>query len=63
MRERADADAKTTTRKIKREQVNGDLKERTKPELLDLAAAVEVEGRTTMTKAELVKAIDKEAAR
>ena len=63
VRQRADTDAKTTTRKIKREQVNGDLKERTKPELLDLAAAVEVEGRTTMTKAELVKAIDKESAR
>ena len=38
---------------------NGDLGEHTKHELLELAAAIDIEGRTTMSKAELVSAIEK----
>jgi hypothetical protein len=39
--------------------LNGDLESHTKAELLDLAAAMDIEGRTTMTKAELLSAIEK----
>ena len=38
-------------------RANGELKDRTKAELLELAAAIDVEGRTNMTKAELIAAI------
>jgi hypothetical protein len=38
--------------------LNGDLRAHTKAELLDLAAAMDIEGRTGMTKAELVSAIE-----
>ncbi|HEX2504198.1 MAG TPA: Rho termination factor N-terminal domain-containing protein, partial [Miltoncostaeaceae bacterium] len=34
-----------------------DLSDKTKPELLDLAASLEIEGRSGMTKDELVKAV------
>jgi colicin import membrane protein len=37
--------------------VNGDLESHSKAELLELAAAMDLEGRTTLTKAELVSAI------
>jgi colicin import membrane protein len=37
--------------------VNGDLELRSKAELLELAAAMDVEGRTNLTKAELISAI------
>jgi colicin import membrane protein len=42
--------------------VNGDLESRSKAELLELAAAMDVEGRTNLTKAELISAI-KQASR
>jgi colicin import membrane protein len=38
---------------------NGDLESHTKAELLDVAAAMDIEGRTAMTKAELISAIEK----
>jgi colicin import membrane protein len=40
--------------------INGDLGSHTKAELLDLAAAMDIEGRTAMTKAELISAIEEE---
>jgi hypothetical protein len=40
--------------------IDGDLESHTKVELLDLAAALDIEGRTAMTKAELISAIEKE---
>jgi colicin import membrane protein len=39
--------------------INGDLESRSKAELLDLAAAIDVEGRTNLTKAELITEIKK----
>jgi Rho termination factor, N-terminal domain len=36
---------------------NGDLEARSKTELLELAAAVDIEGRANLTKAELISAI------
>lgn len=49
--------AKQTARRLQSKDANGDLAEHTKAELLDLAATVDVDGRSQMTKSELVAAI------
>jgi colicin import membrane protein len=54
-----EATAKDTARRLRSDQVNGDLESRSKPELLDLAAAIDIEGRTAMSKSELISAIEK----
>lgn len=59
IRESARETAKEAAREMRSPEVSGDLKSRTKEELLDLAAAIDVEGRTRMTKAELISAIKK----
>lgn len=46
---------------VRVEATNGDLESQSKAELLDLAASMEIEGRTTMSKAELISAITKAA--
>ena len=43
----AEATAKDTAQRLRSRQVNGDLDSHTKAELLDLAAAIDIEGRTT----------------
>jgi colicin import membrane protein len=58
LRERSEARAKSTTQELKR-AANGNLESYNKPELLDLASSIGIEGRTNMTKAELVDAIGK----
>ena len=55
--ERAAASAKTAAQRLRSDQGNGDLASHKKDELLELAAAIDIEGRTTMTKAELISAI------
>ena len=59
LRQRSEATAKQTARKLESNPTNGDLKAYNKPELLQLAAGIGIEGRTTMTKDELVNAIAK----
>src|SRR5215211_7754215 len=51
--------AKDTTQRLAGNEIDGDLESRSKAELLDLAAAVDIEGRTNLTKAELVSEIKK----
>jgi colicin import membrane protein len=46
---------------VRVETTDGDLESQSKAELLDLAASMEIEGRTTMSKAELISAITKAA--
>jgi colicin import membrane protein len=46
-----------TSRRLDRRPINGDLESQTKGELLDLAAAMDIEGRANLTKAELISAI------
>ncbi len=58
IRERPKATAKDTARRLDQE-ANGGLESYHKPELVELAAAIGIEGRTTMTKSELVDAIAK----
>ena len=55
----AEQDARRATRRFKHEQPNGSLKSQTKPELLDLASGLDIDGRSNMTKAELVDAINR----
>jgi colicin import membrane protein len=57
LREDLVAAAKQTVRELNRNPRNGGLKSYNKPELLELAASIGVEGRTNMTKGELVKVI------
>jgi colicin import membrane protein len=58
LRERSEATAKSTAQELKR-GTNGNLESYNKPELIDLASSMGIEGRTNMTKAELVDAIAK----
>jgi colicin import membrane protein len=51
------ATAKETARELQRDPTNGGLESYNKPELVELAASIGIEGRTEMTKAELVDAI------
>ncbi|HET9545690.1 MAG TPA: Rho termination factor N-terminal domain-containing protein, partial [Gaiellaceae bacterium] len=61
LHERAAAAAKRTARGLDRETVDGGLDAYKKPELVELAASIGIENRTTMTKSELVDAITKAA--
>ena len=58
LRERAAAAAKQTARELELETIDG-LDSYRKPELVELAAGIGIEGRTTMTKSELLDAITK----
>ncbi len=49
--------AKRAARDLQSDKFDLDLDSQTKAELLDLAAAMQIDGRTTMTKAELITAI------
>ena len=53
------ATAEDTAQRLDSRQINGDLESHTKAELLDLAAAIDIERRTTLTKAELISAIER----
>jgi uncharacterized protein YoxC len=57
LREDSETTAKKAAQKLTRDTTNGDLKSYNKPELVELAAGIGIEGRTAMTKDELVKAI------
>jgi myosin heavy subunit len=59
LRGRSEAAAKHTVRELDRDPTNGGLESYKKPELVALAATVGVEGRTNMTKDELIDAIAK----
>ena len=59
IREHSEATAKDTARALERDTTNGGLESYNKPELVELAAGIGIEGRTNMTKAELVDAIAK----
>lgn len=63
LRAQSQAAAKDTARKLQRDGTGGDLGSYNKPELLELAASIGIEGRTTMTKTELVNAIEKASRR
>jgi colicin import membrane protein len=59
LRERSEATAKSAAQELKRAPDNGELESYNKPDLVDLASSMGIEGRTNMTKAELVDAIAK----
>jgi colicin import membrane protein len=59
LREHSEAAAKHTARELDRDPTNGGLESYRKPELVDLAASIGIEGRTNMTKVELIEAIAK----
>ena len=59
IRKRSEATAKRGAAKLRRSTTNGELEDYNKPELVELAAGIGIEGRTTMTKGELVDAIAK----
>ena len=59
MRERPKSIAKDTARKLEQETANGGLESYHKQELVELAASIDIDGRTNMTKGELVEAIAK----
>jgi len=59
LREEAESTAKETARELASAPANGSLESYNKPELVELAESIGIEGRTTMTKAELVDAIEK----
>lgn len=57
IRQRAEETAKEAAREIKSSSLPGDLESHTKEELLDLAAAMDLQGRSRMSKEELVSAL------
>jgi hypothetical protein len=59
LREDVDESAKRPVRRQQRDASNGSLESHSKAELLDLAASIDIEGRTNMSKAELISAINK----
>jgi len=59
LRTRSEASAKHAARELARDPTNGGLESYKKPELIELAASVGVEKRTSMTKDELIDAIAK----
>jgi colicin import membrane protein len=59
LREQSEGVAKTTARELSRMPANGGLESYNKPELVELASSIGIEGRTNMTKSELVEAIAK----
>jgi colicin import membrane protein len=50
---------KDSSQRLGGHEIDGDLESRSKAELLDLAAAADIEGRTNLTKAELISEIKK----
>ncbi len=59
MREHSVATAKHTARRLDEDSPNGGLESYNKPELVELAGSIGIEGRNHMTKGELVAAITK----
>jgi hypothetical protein len=59
LRQRPKSTAKDTARKLEQNTANGGLESYHKPELVELAASIGIDGRTNMTKGELVEAIAK----
>ena len=59
IRDESKATAKQTARKLDSDRSNGGLQSYNKSELLELAASIGIEGRTNMSKGELVDAITK----
>jgi chromosome segregation ATPase len=59
LRTRSEATAKHAARELAHDPTNGGLESYKKPELIELAASVGVEGRTSMNKDELIDAIAK----
>jgi DNA repair exonuclease SbcCD ATPase subunit len=59
LRERSEATARHTAKQLQRKQTNGDLGSYPKPALVELAASIGIEKRTTMTKSQLVDAISR----
>ena len=59
LRDESKATAKQTVRKLDSDRSNGGLQSYNKSELLELAASIGIEGRTNMSKGELVDAITK----
>lgn len=59
IREHSKATAKHAARELERDPTNGGLESYNKPALIELAASIGIEGRTSMTKGELVDAIAK----
>jgi colicin import membrane protein len=59
LREQSKTSAKQTARRLDRESENGGLESYSKADLVELAASLDIEGRTNMNKAELVDAIAK----
>ena len=57
LREHLAAAAKHAARELNRDTANGGLKSYNKPELVELAASMGIQGRSSMTKGELVQAI------
>lgn len=59
LRETSRTTAKRAARELERDSSNGGLESHNKPELIQLAASIGIENRTTMSKSELVDAITK----
>jgi colicin import membrane protein len=59
LQEDSEATAKSTAQELKRAPADGELESYNKPDLVDLASSMDIEGRANMTKAELVDAIEK----
>jgi DNA repair exonuclease SbcCD ATPase subunit len=59
LRDRSEATARHTAQHLQRKDTNGDLSSYSKPALVELAATIGIEKRTTMTKGQLVNAIDR----
>ena len=57
LRDHLAAAAKHAARELNRDTANGGLKSYNKPELVELAASMGIQGRSSMTKGELVQAI------
>jgi type I site-specific restriction-modification system R (restriction) subunit len=57
LRDHLAAAAKHAARQLNRDTANGGLKSYNKPELVELAASMDIQGRSSMTKGELVQAI------
>jgi hypothetical protein len=59
LKEHSEATVKSAARELERAPADGDLESYSKPDLVDLASSMNIEGRATMTKAELIDAIAK----
>ena len=61
VRKAAAVTAKDAAQRLGGREIDADLESRTKAELLDLAAAIDIEGRSSLTKAELISEIQQAA--